>query len=109
MEYFSLEYFETDKGGSPYLDWEGTLESDIRAIVRKRLNRVRLGNLGDTGPITGGIHEFRLHIGPGYRIYYVRKGKQIILLLCAGMKGSQKRDIARAIQYWEEIKEKKYG
>lgn len=67
-----------------------------------RLARIRKGNLGDCKAVQGGIglYEIRIHFGPGYRIYYGVKGKQILLLLCGGDKGAQKNDILKAKKYW---------
>jgi putative addiction module killer protein len=101
-ETVEIEYYETDLGDCPYLEWEAALSIELRALVRKRLNRVRLGNFGDCDHIDGSLYELRFHIGPGYRIYYGRKGKKVVVLLCAGAKGSQKRDIMKAKRYWEE-------
>lgn len=61
------------------------------------------GNFGDAKSVGDGIHELRLHFGPGYRIYFTRRGARIILLLCGGDKGSQQRDIARAKQIESEL------
>lgn len=80
------------------------MPSDVRALIRKRLNKVRLGHFGDIEHIEGPIYELRFHLGPGYRIYLGRKGNRIVILLCAGEKRSQKRDIAKAKKYWQEIK-----
>lgn len=102
-EQFDIEYYETDAGKYPYLEWESELTTELRAQIRKRLNRVRLGNFGDINHIEGSIFEFRIHAGPGYRIYYVKKGDRIIILLCAGSKRSQDRDISKAKKYCEEL------
>ena len=55
---------------------------ELRAQIRKRLNRVRLGNFGDIDHIEGSIFELRIHAGAGYRIYYAKKGSKIVILLC---------------------------
>jgi putative addiction module killer protein len=55
-----------------------------------------LGNFGDAEPVGEGVSELRIHYGPGYRLYAVRRGLEIILLLCGGDKSTQSRDIARA-------------
>ncbi|KAF3362059.1 hypothetical protein PHSC3_001370 [Chlamydiales bacterium STE3] len=102
-EHFTIEYYETDTGKCPYLDWEGELTMELRAQIRKRLNRVRLGNFGDIDHIEGSIFELRIHSGAGYRIYYAKKGNKIVILLCAGSKRSQDRDIAKAKKYWQDL------
>ncbi len=101
-EQITIEYYETDNGKCPYLEWEDSLPIKLRGQIRKRLNRVRLGNFGDFDHIEGSLYELRNHSGPGYRIYYGKKGQKIIILLCAGDKGSQNRDIERAKKYWLE-------
>lgn len=68
------------------------------------MTRIRAGNLGDFKQIAGKlkIYELRIHYGPGYRIYFGRKGNIMILLLCGGNKSTQEADIKKAISYWEE-------
>jgi putative addiction module killer protein len=68
----------------------------LKIIITERLNRISEGILGDVNFIAEGVWEIRIHFGAGYRIYYTRQGREIILLLCAGDKGTQKRDIERA-------------
>lgn len=102
-EQFEIEYYETDTGKCPYLEWEGELTMEVRAQIRKRLNRVRLGNFGDIDHIEGSIFELRIHGGAGYRIYYAKKGNKIVILLCAGSKRSQSRDIEKAKKYWQDL------
>ncbi len=54
------------------------------------------GNAGDVAPVGDGLSEMRIHFGPGYRVYYVNRGGEVVLLLCGGDKGSQQRDIEAA-------------
>ena len=67
-----------------------------RARIGARIDRLAFGHAGDVQPVGGGISELRIHFGPGYRVYFVRRGEAIILLLCGGDKGSQPRDIVLA-------------
>ncbi len=62
-ELFTIEYYETDTGKCPYLEWEDELTMELRAQIRKRLNRVRRGNFGDIDHIEGSIFELRIHAG----------------------------------------------
>jgi len=78
----------------------------IKNRIRTRINRIRLGNLGDCKTLRRGIHELRISFGPGYRIYFTKNTNTEILILCAGEKKTQKKDIKSAIAYWEEYKEK---
>ncbi len=76
-----------------------------KARILARLRSATLGNLGDCEPVGEGIFEMRVHVGPGYRIYFVRVGATIYVLLCGGDKASQKRDISRAKRLAREVKE----
>ena len=73
-----------------------------RARILRRLDRLSLGNLGDVKPVGSGVSELRIAHGPGYRIYFVQRGTVLIILLCAGDKSTQSRDIARAKRMAEE-------
>ena len=61
------------------------------------------GNLSNVKPIGGGVLEYRIGFGPGYRVYFVRHGNAVIILLCGGDKSSQDRDINRAIAMAQEV------
>lgn len=101
-EQIIIEYYETDNGKCPYIEWEESLPKKLRAQIRKRFNSVRLGNFGDFEHIEGSLYELRNHSGAGYRIYYGKKGAKLVILLCAGDKGTQRRDIEKAKKYWLE-------
>jgi putative addiction module killer protein len=99
----SLEVYVTSAGRIPFLEWlESLKDLRARAIIRTRLDRVRLGDLGDCHSLGGGLHELRIGFGPGYRVYFAHLGAETILLLCGGPKRSQKADIARARRYWRD-------
>lgn len=78
---------------------------DMRARVRiaARLRQAEAGNLGDWSPVEGEVSEFRIDYGPGYRLYFVRRGRVILVLLNGGDKSTQKHDIRRAIRLASEI------
>ncbi len=84
--------------------WRSTIK-DTKALARVliRLENVRQGHFGDTKSLKGGLHELRIHIGKGFRIYYSKKGKRVILLLSGGTKSSQSKDIARAREILSEL------
>ena len=73
---------------------------DLRAKTRilARIVSAEKGNFGDTEPVGHGISEMRIHYGPGYRLYYTRRGEIVYLLLIGGDKSTQKRDIKKAIE-----------
>ena len=78
---------------------------DKRAQVRiaARLRQVESGNLGDWQPVEGAVSELRVHFGPGYRLYFVRGGNVIVIMLNGGDKASQKKDIRRAVKIAAEL------
>src|SRR5882672_10439860 len=73
--------------------WRLRLRDDrARALIASRLDRLAYSHVGDVKVIGNGVSELRIHYGPGYRIYFARRGNAVILLLCGGDKGSQTRD-----------------
>ena len=86
--------------------WLGSLRDGMtlrRLVVR--LRKAQLGNLGDVKAVGEGVFEMREHFGPGWRMYYVRRGQALIVMLGGGEKSSQARDIARAIELASQIEE----
>jgi len=71
--------------------------------VLARINQIRGGNFGDHKSVSNGVSELRIHYGPGYRIYYTVRGKMIVILLCAGDKSSQSKDIKKAQELNQEV------
>ena len=78
---------------------------DLRARSRilVRIDRLELGNFGDA-KFFKGIGELRIDYGPGYRVYFVRRGDMIVVLLCGGEKSSQPADIRKAVAMAKELK-----
>ena len=66
------------------------------ALVNARIQKALSGHLGDAGRVGDGVYEMRIHYGPGYRLYFIRQGGTVVILLCGGDKSSQRRDIERA-------------
>lgn len=80
-----------------FTDWiDGLRDERTRAVIGRRINRMARGALGDVRPVGSGVGEARIDYGPGYRLYFVQRGAELIILLCGGDKSSQKRDILRA-------------
>jgi len=95
-----LEVRQTDV----FADWfAGLRDREARARVTVRIRRLSLGNPGDVKPVGGGISEMRIDYGPGYRVYFIRRGDTVVVLLCGGDKRSQDRDIARALELAQEV------
>jgi putative addiction module killer protein len=92
--------FQTEE----FAAWLDALK-DKRAQIRiiARLRQAEAGSLGDWQAIEGEISEMRVHHGPGYRLYFVRRGRVIVVMLNAGDKSTQKRDIRRALKLASEL------
>jgi putative addiction module killer protein len=100
---YEIDYYSTESGGKPFKEWlEDLRDVQGRARIRVRLDRARLGNLGDNRSVGEGVHEFRIAHGPGYRVYFGLEGNRLILLLLGGDKSTQQKDIARAKEYWRD-------
>jgi len=81
----------------------GLRDAKAKARILARLESVRLGNLGDSKSLGGGLLELRIHVGAGYRLYFAPRQKIVIVLLCGGDKSSQSRNIARARRLLAEL------
>ena len=82
-----------------FSQWLGRLKDrQARARIQMRLDRMALGNPGDVKAVREGISEIRVDCGPGYRVYFIQRGQQRIVLLAGGDKRSQEADIERAIR-----------
>ena len=66
------------------------------ARIKLRLSALSDGNFGDVKSIGAGVFEMRTHYGPGYRLYFIREGEEVVVLLCGGDKSTQRQDIERA-------------
>lgn len=98
-----LEIYLTEDGRAPFSEWVDTLRDEkAQAKIRVRLDRVRLGNLGDWAAVGEGVGELRIHYGPGYRVYFGQVGSTLVLLLCGGDESTQAQDIRTAQTYWRD-------
>lgn len=97
-----IEVRQTDT----YSEWFTRLRDlKARARIDVRIRRLSLGNAGDIKTVGRGVSELRIDYGPGYRVYFTRRGSSIVVLLCGGDKQSQARDIRRAQAMVEQLKE----
>jgi putative addiction module killer protein len=88
-----IEFKQTET----FRKWRIRLKDErIRALIASRLDRLAFGNAGDVKPVGQGISELRIDYGPGYRIYFMKRGNTIIILLCGGDKSTQTKDIQTA-------------
>ena len=89
-----------------FSDWLRRLRDEhARARIQIRIRRLSLGNFEDVKPVGGGVSELRIDYGPGYRVYLMRRGETLVLLLAGGTKKTQEADIAKAkklAREWEE-------
>ena len=100
-----IEIYSTINGRLPFSEWiNGLRDMPGRAIIRSRINRLRLGNFGDCKSVGGGVLELRMDVGPGYRVYLGKDAGVVVVLLCGGDKRSQKRDITQAQNYWQDYR-----
>ncbi len=98
----SIEVRETDV----FSDWLDDLSDDnARVRIVRRVVRLGDGNPGDVKPVGEGVSELRINYGPGYRVYYVQRGRVYVLLLCGGDKASQDRDIRKAKSLASNLKD----
>ncbi len=87
-----------------FTKWYGKLKDDMaKARIAMRITQTEQGNLGDTKSVGDGIHEIRIHYGPGYRLYYTNENGNIIFLLVGGDKSTQQSDIEKAKEIKKEL------
>ena len=103
MRINTLEYI--DSGGTNWHKrWFDSLNFAARTRVTTAIIRMQEGNLSNLRGVGNGVHEFRIHFGPGYRIYLGRDGDALVILLGGGVKARQRQDIERARRLWEEYR-----
>jgi putative addiction module killer protein len=107
---FVVREYVDESGRIPFRDWLSQLDTVTRARVQARVLRFEMGNLGDHKEVGDGVSEARLDFGPGYRVYFGRRGRELVLLLTGGDKKFQTKDIKRAREFWAQyLKELKHG
>jgi putative addiction module killer protein len=97
-----IEFRQTET----FRKWRARLKDErARAMIASRLDRLAFGNAGDVKPVGQGVSELRIDYGAGFRVYFTRHGKEIIILLCGGDKSSQAKDIETAKRLANEWRE----
>ena len=100
-----LRRYQRPNGKVPLTEWLAELRDPrAKAKLQVRLRGLSVGITGDAKSVGEGVYELRERTGPGYRLYYGRHGMSLVVLLCAGDKGTQRADIKRAKQYWNDWK-----
>src|SRR2546423_338315 len=95
---------ELASGEVPFDSWFQSLRDiKLQAAVDARLVRVRAGNFGDHQKVGAGVSELRIDKGPGLRVYFGLRGRQLVILLGGGDKSTQARDIRRAQELWQQL------
>jgi putative addiction module killer protein len=97
-----------DQGGqSPFAAWSDRLNREAAAKVAAALVRIQQGNFSNAKSVGGGVNEYRIDFGPGYRIYFGKDGDLLVILVGGGTKKRQQEDIATALARWQDYKERK--
>lgn len=88
-----------------FSEWlQGLIDIKGQTRIMARIRLAGLGNFGDCKPVGAGLSEMRIDVGPGYRVYFGQTGQAVYLLISGGDKSDQKKDIARAKQFWSALK-----
>jgi len=89
-----------------FVQWlDGLRDIQARARIQARIERLATGNSGDVEPVGAGVSELRIDYGPGYRVYFKRRGRELIILLAGGDKSTQAKDIKAALRYARDLSE----
>jgi len=104
---FEVREYLDRRGRSPFGMWFNQLDKTVAAKVTVGLSRVALGNFSNVKSVSGGVFEFKIDYGPGFRIYFGRDGKAVVILLGGGSKKRQSKDIQDAILRWNDYRERK--
>jgi len=99
------EYLDRN-GRSPYAEWFDDLDAPAAAKVASAITRMSQGNFSNVKGV-GGVFEYRLDFGPGYRIYFGKDGEWLVILLAGGTKKRQRKDIKDAIARWQDYNQRK--
>ena len=89
-----------------FAKWFGSLKDRrAKARIQARIDRMEMGNSGNASPVGEGVSELRIFYGPGYRVYFKRRGRELIILLAGGDKSTQAKDIKAALRFARDLSE----
>lgn len=104
---FELRRYRESNGCCPFSEWIESLDDRTAARVMAYVDRMKGGNFGRSKPVGSGVSELKIDFGPGFRVYFIRDGDIIVVLLCGGDKSSQRADVRKALEYaaayWDRI------
>ena len=104
-----IRYYVAADGRQPFADWFADLEPVARAKVTRAIARMEQGNLSNVKAVGEGVLEYRIDLGPGFRVYFGRDGETLVILLTGDTKKRQQSDIDAAHTYWRDYKRRKRG
>ena len=107
MDMIEIREYIDGRGRSPFGRWFDGLDAGAAVRVRTALARMATGNLSSVRGVGSGVLERRIHVGPGYRVYFGRDGDTLIVLLGGGTKARQQKDIEDARELWQEYKRRR--
>jgi len=99
--------YKAANGREPFRDWADSLDKTAAQAVAARINRLMSGNFGDWKAVGDGVYELRIQYGAGYRVYFGRDDRTMVILLNGGSKRSQAADIRQAIRNWRDYVQRK--
>jgi putative addiction module killer protein len=97
-----VRYYVAADGRQPFAEWFAELEPITRTKIARAIARMEQANLSNVKSVGSGVLEYRIDVGPGYRLYFGRDGEMIVILLTGGSKKRQRRDIEAAVAFWED-------
>lgn len=83
--------------------FSGLRDKQAEKRIQARIRRAELGNFGDCEPVGEGVSEMRIHYGPGYRVYFIQREMEIVILLAGGDKSTQSKDIKTALEIARQL------
>lgn len=107
MTSFEIREYQDNKGYSPFTDWFNRLDAKAALKVNTYITRVGNGNFSNVKSLSNGISEIKINWASGYRVYFAKDGKKLIILLAGGTKKRQQKDIEVAKNYWLNYKKRK--
>ena len=100
-----VELLTTNQGVMPFQTWLDTLDLNVEEKVLSAITKLRLGHSGNTKSLGQGLYEYKIDFGPGYRLYFGKRGEELVILIGGGSKKRQQKDIDTAMTLWLAYKQ----